>query len=120
VRVLTSDPSTHITRRLLSYLNHQDTTVSRRGTSYQRLRASPTPGCGTVNTAPYKGNGLYRASLDIISIEARHVTPTELSSSSGGDEVTLRSTPPAHPFGAENGGVNVTFTARVLDQKWSI
>ena len=66
----------------------------------------------TVNTAPYMGVGSYLAIFEIRSIKARLETPSELSNSSGGDEVTLRSTPPAHPFGSENGGVNVTFTAR--------
>ena len=66
------------------------------------------------------GVGSYLAIFEISSITTRHKTPTELSSSSGGDEVTLQSTPPAHPFGAENGGVNITFTARVLGHDKSI
>ena len=60
------------------------------------------------------GVGSYLAIVQIKSIKSGHETPSELSNSSGGDEVTLRSTPPAHPFGSENGGVNVTFTARLF------
>ena len=107
MRALTSYPSNHVTRRLRNHLDHQETTTSRRGTSYQCSRASP-PGCvKPLKSAPYMGNGLYLADLDIRSIETHHETSTELSRSSGGDDVASRSILPVHkrhstPPGARN------------------
>ena len=48
LRALTSYPSKHVTRRLRSHLDHQETTTSRRGTSYQCSRASPLRVCETA------------------------------------------------------------------------
>ena len=39
---LTSDPLKHITRRLLSYLNHQETTESRRGPPLSGAQKAPS------------------------------------------------------------------------------
>ena len=52
LRVLTSDPSNHVPRRLLSYLDHQKTAVSRPGSSYRSPREHPARGCETVKISP--------------------------------------------------------------------
>ena len=40
LRAWTSDPFNHVTRQLLSYLSHQETTFSRPSRSYRCIRAS--------------------------------------------------------------------------------
>jgi hypothetical protein len=46
--------------------------------------------CETAKSADTLGNGLYRASLDIISIETHHETSAELSKPPGHDGITSR------------------------------
>ena len=89
----TSDLSRHVTGRLLSHLDHQETTVSRRGSSYHCSRASPPcmhdmqpPRCvKPLKTAPHISVGSYRAFFHIVSTERRHRTSAEPSKLSGND-----------------------------------
>ena len=48
MRVLASDPSIHITRRLLGYLDHQKVTMSRSGPTYKSIPEYPARGCETA------------------------------------------------------------------------
>jgi hypothetical protein len=112
LRVLTSDPSNHVTRRLRSHLNHQETTTSRRGTSYQCSRASP-PGCvKPLKSAPYMDNRLCLAGLDIRSIEPCHETSEEPSKPPGDDDITSRYLLPVHTRSRPGGAKSVDFVTK--------
>ena len=102
----------HITARLLSHLDHQDTTVSRRGTSYQRSRASPPRVCETAKSVRYMGSGLYRATLDIRSIETHHETSAGLSKPPGHDGITSWYLLPVHMRSTPEGTKSVDFVTK--------
>ena len=76
-------------RHVLSYLDHQKTTISRHSPTYWCARGSS---CGNVKpskTAPHMCVSLFLADFDIGYIMKHHETCTELSRSSGGDDVAL-------------------------------
>ena len=123
VRVLTSYPSIHITRRLLSYLNHQDTTVSHHGTSYQctqgipqRARNPPKSVDFVTKSAPqpHTDTGLFHTDLHIISVEQHHDTSDEPSRPSGDDGITSRSLLPVHTEHHPPGSVKPPTSARYM------
>ena len=96
VRISTSDPSTRITGRLLNYLDHQVTTAWRRGLSNQECERGPTTmppvGPRRYKSATCMSFGLHRAGLDIRSIVICYETPDKLSTSTGDESITSRST----------------------------
>ena len=98
LRVLTLDLSQHITRRLLSYLSHQEMTPSRHGPSYQVVLRRDNPNGGGRETveisAPRKGVRLHLARLDIGTLKTHHETSTELSAGSGADALESQSIKP--------------------------
>ena len=101
LRVLTLDPSKHITRRLLSYLDHQETTPSRHSPSYQCARHSPNPpkrGTKPSKSAPYMGVRSPYAGLDIRSIVTCHGTSPNIFLSSGDDVLASRSVHPEREY----------------------
>ena len=93
-RIWTSDPSSHLTRHLLSYLDHQETTVLRpdflvpgaRNVPFGRRRGCRKPS----KSPPQVSVGLYRVGFDIRSIEARLVTSFEPSTLPGDGGITSR------------------------------
>ena len=98
-RIWTSDPSNHLTRHLLSYLDHQETTVLRpdflvpgaRNVPFGRRRR----GCRKPSKSPPQVSvGLYRVGFDIRSIEARLGTSFEPSTLPGDDDDASRSLRP--------------------------
>ena len=78
----------------MSHLDHQDTTVSHRGTSYTGAHEVHPEGAKSVDfvtkSAPHTSLGLQLAGLDIISIEPRHKTSEEPSRPPGDDDITSR------------------------------
>ena len=85
VWVSTSDPSKHVSGRLLSHLHYQETAVSRRDfTSYRCARVSHGS-AKPSKLAPHVGVRLCRAGFDIRPIDIHHETPAEPSCLSGDD-----------------------------------
>ena len=68
--------------------------------------------CETAKSADTLGNGLYRASLDIISIEIHHETSSELSKPPGHDDITSRYLLPVHTRSTPEGAKNVDFVTK--------
>ena len=95
-RIWTSDPSNHLTRHLLSYLDHQETTVLRPDFLVPGARNVPfgrRRGCQKASKSPPQVSvGLYRVGFDIRSIETRLGTPAESSTSPGDGGITSRLT----------------------------
>ena len=91
---LTSDPSQHFTRHLLSYLDHQETTVLRpdflvpgaRNVPFGRRRGCRKPS----KSPPQVSVGPYRVGFDIRSTETRLGTSFEPSTSPGDGGITSR------------------------------
>ena len=90
LRVVTSDPSKHIQRRLLSCLHHQKTMVSRSCSTLTGARQPPLGGAKPSKSAPHIRFGLYLPGLDIRSIETRPERSAELSRSPENGSITFR------------------------------
>ena len=63
----------------------------------------------TAKSARYMGNGLYRATLDIRSIDTHHETSAELSKQPGHDGITSRYLLPVHMRSTPEGAKSVDF-----------
>ena len=108
LRFSTSHPPKHVTRRLLSSLDHQETTTSRRRPSYRCARGSPQGSAKPSKSARHMDDGFHLAVFDITSTETRHETSTELSRPPGDDDIAYHNCVPpgpCHKF-AHYGGVN--------------
>ena len=69
-------------------------------------------GCETAKSARYMGNGLYRASLDIRSIDTHHETSAEPSRSPGHDGITSWYLLPVHMRSTPEGAKSVDFVTK--------